>query len=552
MDSYNKLVSYFSEGGRGRAKHKVSMATGVIDGQKWQLAAALSKELRQNIVVITYSELRVNEIVKDLTFFGLPALPFPAKDLFAQFSDIVLGSGERQRLHALWRMIESPMPLVLSIESLITPITPRGKMEGSMFSLNQGMEVNLTKLAESLVFMGYARVDTVITHGQFSIRGGILDVFSPVYNEPHRIELWGDEIDSIRNIDIESQRSVDNIDSLCIFPCSELVYDEQGLQRAIKSISDEYQKSLTALEQAAMTDEARNLKEHVGHDLERLEHEKGFLGVFRYFNHFYGGIGDDTASLLSYLPKNTLLIFDEPQRVQETAAMQFDEHTRFISSRIEAGKSLPSSAYIYARYEDIVRLKHNALLFLTLPRQIREFTPSHIVHFEAKSSSVFKNRVDLLKEDLGFLKHQKYTTVILTGSEIRAQRLCQELTDEGLSCSYIEDLSDISLSSGIYLHKGAISAGFEYPLIKLSLISYIDNMEENRPRKRRRKKGAAIESFTELAIGDYVVHDNHGIGVYEGIEQISIDDVLRDYLKICYYGGAAVYLAINQLDSLQK
>lgn len=491
VESYKKLLE-FLKNSQGTA----ALATGVIDGQKWHLAASLSEHLQRSVVVITYSEKRVQEIVNDLTFFvgslGKKPMHFPSKDIFASYADAISEDWEKkgQRMVTLNNLVNnSNEPFVLSIEALLSPVSPKSVLSNYIMDYKVADELSITKTAQKLIDMHYERVETVTMPGQFAIRGGILDIFVPIYEHPIRIELWGDEIDSIRSVDIESQRSVEKLDAVRIFTNTEIIESEE-----VKTC------------------------------------------------------------LLTYLPENTLVFVDEPARIQEVAVSLHEEHLRFTQNNIidESPKNINS----ILSYSDVFYLLSGfSLVLLSMfVRTIKDFTPKLIVHFDTKSSTVFQNKSDLLKEDLQYLYTNNYAVLILTNSKTRAKRLYDELIMQGLNAKIAEDFDDITLNANsITLHHSSITSGFEYPMLGISIISYADiSSLSKKTRPKKRKKGAAIESFTELNIGDYVVHDNHGIGIYKGIEKIEVDETARDYLKIEYYGSSLLYIATSQLDIIQK
>ena len=478
-----------------------ALCTGVVEGQKCHLAWAFAAQTGRPLLVVTHSENAAREIAGDLAFFAGGCYYFPAKDYLSNFVDAAGKEIATRRLNVLAALMDENaerLPIVCTVEALFSVITDGRRFEDFVIRLAVGEQIDLNGLALKLVQAGYERAEMVEGIGQFAIRGGIIDIFAPTWDCPARIELWGDEIDDLRSIDIMSQRAVDKLSGVKIFPMDELICEE-------------------------------------------------------------GGPG--TATLFDYLPGDTIVCFDEPGRVAQRGQGMYEEYLRFVQGRLESGAGPAFDFEVYLDFAAILKRAEgfDQLLLSLLSHNLRDFKPNLLVHFDVKSAMVFQNRLDLLAEDLKFLLGREYTVVILAGNAARARRLCKELVDEGFSAQYAEEFAHGLAGPGkLLLHPGSVSKGFEYPDLKLAFISGAEFFAEDgrgtRRKGRRKKKSAAdrIDSFTDLNVGDYVVHDNHGVGIYQGLEKIEIDGVGRDYLKISYHGDSNLYVAINQLDALQK
>ena len=498
IESYRQVLD-----GLKSKKTATALCTGVVDGQKCLLASAFAAHTSRQMLIVTYSEIAAREISRDMSLFAeVPPMHFPVREYLAEYVDVAAGDVAARRLSVLTRTsLGCQFPIVCSIDALFTPIALKSEFDKLILHLAVGDEINLDDLAMHLVQAGYSRADMAEGAGQFAIRGGIVDIFS-FNHEKHesfvRVELWGDEIDSIRAVDPISQRSIDNMERTVIYPVSEMLGDSP-----VKS------------------------------------------------------------TLLDYLSDETIIFFDEPARIAQNAAAIHEEYRHFFEGLLERGQATQEQFGNFLDYSAILRATENfdKVLFSLMSHTLRDFKPTVISHFEAKSSAVFSGRLDLFMEDLNYFVSQSYTTVILAGGATRAQRLCDELTEAHFSAHYVQDLDDLTDMAGrIVLHHGNLSKGFEMPHIKLAIISGADffgndlqaHGKKSRRKASRRKKGAAIDSFTDLNVGDYVVHDNHGVGIYRGMEKIEIDGIFRDYLKISYHGESALYVAINQMDVLQK
>lgn len=553
LEAYNRVLDVIKKDNTA-IKH-TALCTGVIDSQKCHLSSAFSKHTGRPVLIVASSELKAREIYEDMRFFaGGGAKYYPVRDIIFYSADVKSADIIKQRFAVINSLLLGEKPtIVLSVEALFDRLTPKDIFKDFILEYEVGDSLSIEKLSKQLIFMGYERASLVEGVGQFAVRGGIIDIFTAVYDNAVRIELWGDEIDSIRLVDTYSQRSVEKINKLRIFPMRELVYREEDLADAVGNIKEEFDAVKSGYIKKGLTDEAQTLSETVSKVIEGLAENKTFRGVDRYIRYFY----EQAATLLDYLDEDTLLFFDEPARLYEHAENVLGEFNESMKSRIEMGYMLPKQTDTVVSYYDI--LKHSErftrVLYTTLTHGIRDFNISVSETFTVKSSGIMQKRIDLLEGDLKYYADQKYRTLILAGGKTRAERLCAELLEQGFSAKVLDELDGNTLEPGrIFLYKGSLNKGFEYPLIKLAVISGKEIFDGEKPKRKhhRKKKGSQIESFTDLQVGDYVVHDNHGIGVYRGIEKIAVDNVNKDYLKISYKDGGNLYVATDQLDMLQK
>jgi len=549
LESYNQISALLKN-----TAHKTALCTGVVDSQKCHLSWALSHEHNRPLLFITHSELKAREVFEDLQFFMPGTVKYyPVRDMIFYAADVRSADILKQRTSVIDALLcGTPTAVVLSVEALFDRLTAPERFKEFILRCRAGDVLRIDDLTARLVRMGYERTELVEGPGQFAVRGGIIDVFTTLYENAIRIELWGDEIDSIRLMDPISQRSIENCADISIFPMRELVYDQTDVDRAIAAITKEYKTTIDRYTKAGLKDELETLQSTMTHVLERLRESRGFSGVDQYAPYFY----PTASTLLDYLPTETILIFDEPTRIAQHAENVSGEFAESIKNRIAKGYLLPGQAELILPYEEVLQRTESfsRVLLSTFASTVRDFTINAMAAFSVKSSGIIQKRVDLLEEELRYYMEQNYRVLILAGGRTRAERLCDELTQRGLTTKTVEDIGATTLARGtIQLSRGSLNKGFDYPLIGLAVISgkeLFDGAKKKRVRKR--KKGAEINSFAELRVGDYVVHDNHGVGIYQGIEKIIVDNVGKDYLKINYKDGGNLYVATSQLDMLQK
>ena len=546
------LDAYSEAAAAVRAGRTPILLSGVIDTQKCHVASALAEE--RPAVFITASERSAKAAYEDLRYFLRErVMYYPFKDIIFYNADVRSINITRERLSVLDALIRGEKPvIVMSLEALFDRLTPKDVFSGYILELSVSDEISIDGLSQKLIPMGYERVEMVEAPGQFAVRGGIVDIYTTLYENALRVEFWSDEIDSIRLLDAYSQRSIEKLDSVRLFPMREFVYDDESIKAACTKIRADFDSSLEAFRKKGDEEAYINLRAAIGEHLEKFSQNISFKNADRYISYFYG----QSHSLLDYLGDDALIFFDEPARIGEHAETALTEFSESMANKIEKGYILSSQVKMVFSYADIVAqsARFNVVLLSMMTRSFREITPKAVFSFSVRPTITLKQRVDLLLDDLRHYTRGNFRIVILCSSRTRAQRLTQEIADEGLPARFVEDARSEELKQGVVtIAPGSLNKGFEYQYVQLVCMSDKELFEaEKKKPRRKRRKGAKIESFAELRPGDYVVHDNHGIGVYQGIEQIVADGLTRDYLKIMYSDGGALYVHTSQLDMVQK
>ncbi len=549
LDSYQKLLEQIRKG------ITPVLVSGVIDVQKTHLMYAIEAHLQRPIVILTYNELRAKAICEDLRFFTKNYLYYPAKDLLFYSADVHSTEINRQRFVAIEQLMMGNHPiLVASAEAFLDRYPKEEVFRSHLLKLQVGDVYEIEELTKKLVYLGYERAALVESPGQFAVRGGILDVFALTAEEAVRIEFWDDEIDSIRSMDVQSQRSLEQIKEVTIFPMRELVYDAQQAQKAADRMEQEYKKALAAMQKSDVPDGVERLQEQIGENIEKLRTQHSFPSVGTFINYFYEDA--DTVSLFSYLPKDSILLFDEPQRIHEHLQTLCEEYAQSIRGRIIQGFLLSGQSNLLFDQTAFLRQteRFSSVLFSGISQRTPGFVPKAQLAFSVKGTPSFDRRVDLFCEELSCLRRQSSRILIVAGTLARAKHMAQELTERGLFATYMEDLSKEMPAGCLWVTKGSLSRGFQYDFINLAVFSAneIFGSKEKRKKRKTKRSGDVIKSFADLHIGDYVVHDAYGIGVFRGLEKIKFQGVQKEYLKISYQGGDNLFLSVNQLETLQK
>ena len=565
---------------------KTALISGCIDTQKVHIASAIGQDYRF-MLVITSDEAKARNMCDDAAFFNGDALYYPAKDAIFYSADVTGNQITGQRLSCISRIIEhikaaehvevsdkdsskqeadkrngeagsiradsgSLLTVVTTIDGVSDRLIPLKRYMDSIITIDSTSSIDTEELAKKMVSMGFVRTAMVEGKGQFSIRGGIIDIFSYTDEAPVRIELWDTEVDSIRMFDAESQRSIEKLKSYHIFPATEHLFTSEEKQAGLDKIRKERDKQLQCFDY----DKRRRTQEQIeaGNNINKIVGDIERTGSY---DKFLDTIIKDTVGLAEYFPKeSTLVVLDEPNRLKECNELTLYEYGESMKNRLAAGYVLPSQTHKIKTLCEITGdiREYKKLILTTLDYKPEGFEINYKMHVEARSISSYNNSFEYLSKDLMKYKKSGYTTVLVCSSRTRAQRIVDDLGKLDIPAFYSEDFSKDYGKGLIIVTYGSLHKGFEYPVLSFVVIAENDIFTSKRIKKLKKKKhdGKNIASFNELNIGDYVIHENHGLGVYKGIEKIKVDGVEKDYIKITYADDGNLYVLATQLDRLQK
>lgn len=534
LDSYNNLINDIE-------KNKSPISTyGIIEENLGHFTYALNEHLGRQVLIITYNEVRSRDIYDDIRNLTCNVQLFPKRELL--FYDVDAFSSERshQRLTVLSRLMDNEdLIIVTSLDALLDKVLDKNIINKYTATLEYGRQLDLQKLIITLINGGYERVPMIEGVGQFSIRGGIIDFFPPNSRDPYRVELFDDEIDSIRTFDIVTQRSLEVVNMVKVPPVKEILIVDEFKNKIIKGLDKDLKKS-------------NGNHEKFEHYLELLK-DGEFISnrdlLIPYISDEYIG------SILSYLKANALIFVDEPKRVDERSRnIKIDFNQKF-TDLFESREVLSSHININFDYKDLLPLIKERLCITNsaLIKGDINFSPKAIYNFPSKSIPSYQSKLELLKEDLKDYKYRGYKVVIQAGSEERGKRLRKSLLDLNIESSFMEDINTEIKSGQVFVTPGTLKSGFEYSTLKYIVIGEkeIFGVEKKKVKTKKKHKESTL-NFSDLNIGDLVVHENHGIGLYEGIEQLNIQGIKKDYLKIQYGGQDKLYLPIDQMNLIQK
>jgi len=529
--------------------------SGCVDSQKLHMMYGLSDGF-MNKVIVTYSDLKAKEIYEEFKFYDRNVFFYPAKDLIFFQADIHGNELTKQRVKVLRRIAEGkPFTLITTFSALMTPQVMWE--DEDIITLEKGGSIDERAFAGKLVALGYEKVYQVEQPGQFSVRGGIIDVYDLTEENPYRIELWGDEIESIRSFDVLSQRSVEQLYAATIYPATEFVLSKERIEDGFKKVEKELAKREKYFRDAFMTEEAHRIKTQISNlkdEILEFQNMANIEGLVRYFY-------DELMCLPQVLgrmkgAKEKLIYFaDEPQHIREHVTAVSAEFRDSMSNRAEKGYVLPGQMDILFDGSSVVAHmeKYPVVTLSALPGKDSFFHPTMHVGVSARSLSSYNGSFEALLKDLRGFKKKGYRVLLLSGSRTRAQRLAVDLRENEISAVYTDDPFREVKESEVLLYYGNVKKGFEYPLLKFVVMSESDIFGiQKKKKKKKHYSGQKISGFHELKIGDYVVHESHGLGIYRGIEKVEMDHVVKDYMKIEYRDGGNLYILATGLDVLQK
>lgn len=548
LEEYDQLIRGIKQG-----EFPVQLI-GCMDTQESHMIYGTGRDKRIRLV-ITHNEVRAKELVEDLKLYDHDVMYYPAKDFIFYSADVHGQAIVKERLKVIKRLLEKePLTVVTTLDGGMDYCLPFERYQENRIHVAEEEILDLEEFKKNLVAIGYENTGQVQKEGEFSVRGGIIDVFPLTEECPYRIELWGDEVDGIRRIDVESQRSVETVSEIEIYPATEIFLEEDRILEGMHRMEEEMQTCVRRFEEEGKKEEASRLRQSVANFRETYEVYHGLVNLESYVSYFT----KDVSSFFDYFKGEDVCVYlDEPARCIEKGEAVEYEFRESMVSRLEKGYILPGQMEVLFSLPVLLKkLSELPLLLMTaLDMKVKEFNVRHKYNFQIQAAPSYNNNFSLLAKDILRLKKNGYRVLVLSASGTRAERLCQDLQDYEIPAFYSRDLSHELLPGEVMIGKGTLRKGFEYPNLRFVVMTEGDifgGVKKKRKKRVKRYEGAAIHSFNDLKIGDYVVHENHGLGIYEGIEKIEVDHITKDYLKVAYAGGSNLYIPATSLEVLQK
>ncbi|MEL7646517.1 MAG: transcription-repair coupling factor [Sedimentibacter sp.] len=543
-EKYNRITENFNKG-------RSQLVQSINDDGAAYLACNLLETTASKVLLLTSSEAKSRQYEEIIRSYTEDGDRLQSKEFILYNVDALSKDVEYKRAHVLDRILHSKKAVVTAgINSMITRIMPKDRFKESIIELKYGKSYDLNELRSRLVKLKYERVDAVEGIGQFSVRGGIIDVFSPSETSPFRIEFFDDEVDSIRLVDIKTQRSIRNLKSARIIPCSDLMFFKDEIKKAMAEIDQDFQNRLSKVHTLPNSKEI----------------EKKLKSLYNsYQDKLMGGIGIENADLmvpfiredfvcvLDYFDEDFVLIVDEPERIFEEVCVLNESFQLKFSELFEKGEIFAKQSNVYLSEKEIAA-KISKRPFISINGKNKTIEAEDTLQMMFKEAPSYYGKMEDLSKDLNRLKYKGYKIAVILSTSEGCTKLHNLLNDYECSTVLSKD-SDVAAESGqVVIVPGELKKGFEYYDNKILVLTEneIFGSFRKKTHKPKKRKGSKIDVFTDLKVGDYVVHEHHGIGQYVGIEKIEVQNIKKDYLCIKYKGEDKLYVPVDQMSLIQK
>lgn len=539
-----------------------NVIAGIEEGLNEQLVAGLSgsaralyiasvyEKTKKPIAIITHNLLQAQKLYDDLTnvINDDEVLLYPANDLIGAEISVASPELKAQRIEVLNHLSKQKKSiLIIPIAGVRKLVAPPDVWKRYQLSLKMGDEIDVNKLLTQLVEMGYIRTDMISSPGEFSIRGGIMDIFPLTELNPIRIELFDTEIDSIRSFSLEDQRSIEKRKEAIIGPATEMPLQEENYLQLVENIESGLKNSLKKIKDEKVK---AQLVQNIGYDLEKLRNFQKPEQLYKYLSITY----KNPSSLLDYLMKNTILFIDEISRVQEMNDSLDKEEAEWYTGLIGEGNII-HGIKVSHQIQGLTSQSRFPIVYLSLfLRHVPNTNPQNIINITCKQMQNFHGQMNVLKGEVERWKKGQYFILFLGSDQDRVNRLERILSDYDIEAT-VSSEQDHLIAGRVQIIKGDLNTGFELPIQKLAIVTeeeLFTKRVKRSPRRQKLSNAERIKSYSELNVGDHVVHVNHGIGKYLGIETLVINGVHKDYLHIRYQGSDKLYVPVEQIDLVQK
>lgn len=486
--------------------------------------------------VITPDEATAVKVQESLSQLQEDVLLYPSRELtFVEVAG-VSREFEHIRLGVLSRILQGNYSaVVLSANAACQYTMPPSVLEKRSFLISAGDEINVSTLEEKLTLAGYVRYDQVDGTSQFAVRGGIIDIFPPYLDEPVRIEMWGDNVDTISSFDIYTQRRSRSLDEISITPANEVLFD------SAEKLAEQIEKVAKSLKGKAI-----KAREKLYEDCDKLRNGTTLNCLDKYLPLCY-----ESKGIFDYFEGRLFVV--ESGRVKEKCQKQERLNLEDLKWFVEDGtlcRGLDKFGLDFSELTDMYE-QYNAIYMDSLPRGSFDTPVKHLADFTVQSFNAWSGTLSQLKDELFGLVKGGYTVCIMAGTTRAGRALAEDIRDMGYDAVFFEKYPAQFQQKAVNVVTGTMMAGFQFSQIKFALLTHSKSSQSSKKHKKASSKNA-IHSLDELNVGDYIVHNIHGIGIFEGINALEINKVKKDYIKISYAKGDTLYVPVTQLDLVSK
>ena len=526
--------------------------SGMIEGQRAHMLQALGEDYKYRVVIAS-DDMTARRIAEEWQMFDENVLFYPSKDFIFYQADIQGKQLVRERMRVLENLIlGKDCTIVCSVDAGMDKRQELSVYKDATITINGESIVDLKKFENKLLTMGYERQARVENEGEFAIQGGIIDVYPICAPAPFRIELWDDEVDTIRTFDAASQRSIENVESVVIFPATENIYSKEEIAKGLKKLKAEAEKQSDKFREVFKTEEAARVRRQIKELEENIEYMYYSVNLDSYVNSF---CAKATGFFNYFSDEETIFFVVDPQYVDEHGKAAWIEYDESMASRLEKGYVLPSQVDAIFDFKKVMaNLSKRRTITAGIFNTKNTIKPRESFSLNATSIAPFHSNFKELVKEVAAYKKKGYRTLIVSASRTRAKRVAADLCDYEVNAFYSDDPDRVVQPKEIMVVAGNLQKGFEYPLIKFVVISESDifGVKKNKKKKQKIADPKELLAFNKLKDGDYVIHENHGMGIYRGLFKIQSDGVEKDYIKLEYGGGDILYVPVTALNIIQK
>ena len=550
-----KTIPEYTAAVEALGRHENVAITGIGQINRSHLIAGLMRDIRRPAVIVCQDEIAAKRLQEELKCFsGLTAPILPNRDLTFYDAAVVSRIWEQKRLRQLYDLTAGVTQVqILSWEALSQRTMPKEVLLDAAFTLTVGQEYPIDDLTRRLTASGYSRCAMVEGPGQFALRGGIIDIYSPAADRPIRAEFFSDELDTMGYFDPETQRRSENVDSVVILPVSET---QPSLHPGgVDGLCDDLRRLISRQKRRKNINEA--LISTLSKDLEKYENGMHHSASDRYMALIYPKM----ATAMDYIPSDALVVLCDQGSLRRSAHNRCDEMGMQLDSMLQGGLVAGELCDYVCQWEDFcASLRGRNVVYFDAfgGTSYPEDAPAkHLFPMTAKQLPSYGGNLETAATDLKHYQKMEFGSLVLCGSRRRAELLQEMLHGKGLSAFLCIPLTTLPKPGQILLCEGTLPFGMEYPLSKLAVLTEGQLIAKSEPRRKSAKKSGAtnrqkLNSFTDLTPGDLVVHENYGIGRFVAMEQIKVDNAVKDYIKIAYQGSDTLFIPATQLDMVSK
>ncbi|MBO1299044.1 MULTISPECIES: transcription-repair coupling factor [unclassified Enterococcus] len=525
------------------------LITGLAGSAKTLLFAHAFKKLNKNLIILMPNLYYVNQLAEDLQHV-LPAESihqFPVDEVLSAEMAFSSPEARAERVATLNRLQQNePGIYLLPVAALHKRLPDKETWRNAQLHWRIGDEIAMDSLPQQLVLMGYERTEMVAKPGEFSMRGSIIDIYPLTFEYPVRVELFDIEIDSMRYFEADTQRSIEKIEEVWLPPTSEQVYSQENLLDGINKIENLLEKKLATTSEAT---ERQFLHDYFGQLISEWQRniptdEAKFYADLLYPEHL---------SILDYFPQDSLLIVDDYQRIMETNREMEREAAEWHTQKISELRVFSEQQFVADVHGIIQKEKFATTFFSLFQKGMGNLRFQALYQFQYRTMQQFFGQMPLLKTEMDRWRKQEQTVVIFIPTKERIRKAEQMLRDEDILV--VETEADQLIKGQVQLVEGALMTGFELPQEKIVTITEKEIFQKTTKKQTRRQtvtNAERLKSYNELKAGDYVVHANHGIGKYIGMETLEVDGVHQDYMTIIYQNDDKLFIPVTQLNLIQK